>query len=53
MFAKFSRVSEACFGMRRCAFCISCLEVVFSKSNACFGGVIVAPGDGGLLDDRR
>ena len=25
---------------------VSRLEVVFSKSNVCFGGVIVAPGDG-------
>ena len=32
---------------------VSPLEVVFSKSNLCFGGVIVAPGDGGLIDDRR
>ena len=32
---------------------VSCLEVVFSKSNVCFNGVIVAPGDGGLVDDRR
>ena len=32
---------------------VSRLEVVFSKSNVCFGGVIVAPGDGGLVDDRR
>ena len=31
---------------------VSRLEVVFSKSNVCFGGVIVAPGDGGLVDDR-
>ena len=30
---------------------VSRLEVVFSKSNVCFGGVIVAPGDGGLVDD--
>ena len=29
------------------------LEVVFIKCNICFGGVIVAPGDGGLIDDRR
>ena len=29
------------------------IEVVFSKSNVCFGGVIVVPGDGGLVDDRR
>ena len=28
-------------------------EVVFSTSNVCFGGVIVVPGDGGLVDDRR
>ena len=32
---------------------VSRLEVVFSKSNVCFGGVIVAPGDGGLVDDIR
>ena len=32
---------------------VSSLEVVFSKSNVCFGGVIVVPGDGGLIDDRR
>ena len=32
---------------------VSCLEVVFSESNVCFGGVIVIPGDGGLVDDRR
>ena len=32
---------------------VSCLEVVSIKSNVCFGGVIVAPGDGGLVDDRR
>ena len=32
---------------------VSRLEVVFSKSNVCFRGVIVAPGDGGLVDDRR
>ena len=32
---------------------VSCLEVVFSKSDVCFGGVIVAPSDGGLVDDRR
>ena len=31
---------------------ISRLEVVFSKSNLCLGGVIVVPGDGGLVDDR-
>ena len=29
------------------------LEVVFSKCNVCFGGVIVSPGDGGLVDGRR
>ena len=29
------------------------LEVVFSKSNVCFDGVIVVPGDSGLVDDRR
>ena len=28
-------------------------EVVFSKFNVCFGGVVVALGDGGLLDDWR
>ena len=27
--------------------------VVFSKSNVCFGRVVVVPGDGGLVDDRR
>ena len=32
---------------------MSRLEVVFSKSNVCFGGVIVVPGNGGLVDDRR
>ena len=32
---------------------VSRLEVVFSKSNVCFGGVIVVPGDGSLVDDRR
>ena len=32
---------------------VSRLEVVFSKSNVSFGGVIVALGDGGLVDDRR
>ena len=32
---------------------ISRLEVVFSKSNVCFSGVIVVPDDGGLVDDRR
>ena len=32
---------------------VSCLEVVFSKSDACFGGVVVAPSDGALVDDRR
>ena len=34
---------------------VSRLEVVFSKSNVCFGGVIVALGDGGLVltDDWR
>ena len=32
---------------------VSHLEVVFSKSNVCFGGAIVVPGDGGLVDDRR
>ena len=32
---------------------VSRLEVVFSKSNVCFGGVFVVPGDGGLVDDRR
>ena len=32
---------------------VSRLEVVFSKSNVCFVGVIVAPGDGGWVDDRR
>ena len=31
---------------------VSRLEVVFSKS-ICFDGVIVVPGDGGLVDDRR
>ena len=31
---------------------VSRLEDVFSKSNVCFDGVIVVPGDGGLLDDR-
>ena len=41
-----------CVGMRRCGFCIS-FEVVFSKSNVCFGRVVVVPGDGGLVDDRR
>ena len=32
---------------------VFCLEVVFSKSDICFGGVIVTPSDGGLVDDRR
>ena len=32
---------------------VSRLEVVFSKSNVCFGRVIVVPGDGDLVDDRR
>ena len=32
---------------------VSRLEVVFSKSNVCVGGVIVTPDDGGLVDDRR
>ena len=32
---------------------VSRLEVVFSKSNVCFGGVSVAPDVGGLVDDRR
>ena len=32
---------------------VSRLEDVFMKSNVCFGGVIVPPGDGGLVDDRR
>ena len=32
---------------------VSRLEVVFSKSNLCFGRVVVVPGDGGLVDDRR
>ena len=31
---------------------VSRLEVVFSKSNVCFGVVIVAPGEAGLIDDR-
>ena len=29
---------------------VYCFEVVFSKSKVCFG-VIVASGDGGLVDD--
>ena len=32
---------------------VSRLEVVFSKSNISFDGVIVVPGDGGLVDERR
>ena len=32
---------------------VSRLEVVFSKSNVCFGRVVVVPGDGSLVDDRR
>ena len=32
---------------------VSPLEVIFSKSNVCVDGVIVAPGDSGLVDDRR
>ena len=32
---------------------VSRLEVVFSKSNVYFGGVIIVLGDGGLVDDRR
>ena len=32
---------------------VSRLEAVFSKSNVCFGLVVVVPGDGGLVDDRR
>ena len=32
---------------------VSCLEVVFSKSDVCFCGVVVALSDGGLVDDRR
>ena len=32
---------------------VSGLEVVFSKSNVCFDGVIVVSGDGGVVDDRR
>ena len=32
---------------------VSRLEVVFSKSNVCFSRVVVVPGDGGLVDDRR
>ena len=30
---------------------VACLEVVFSTSNVCFGGVTVAAVDGGLVDD--
>ena len=32
---------------------VSRLEFVFSKCNVCFDGVIVVPGVGGLVDDRR
>ena len=32
---------------------VSRLEIVSSKSNVCFGSVIVVPGDGGLVDYRR
>ena len=53
MFAKFSRVYEACVLERGGVVSVSRLEVVFSKSNVCFDGVIVVPGDGGLVDDRR
>ena len=28
---------------------VSRLEVVFSKSNVCFGPVVFVPGDGGLV----
>ena len=31
---------------------VSRIEVVFSKSNVCFGGVIVVPDDGDVVDDR-
>ena len=31
---------------------VSRLAVVFSKSNVCFGGVIVAPGDGGNNNNK-
>ena len=30
---------------------VSCLEVEFTKSIVCFCSVIVAPGDGGLVED--
>ena len=32
---------------------VSRLEVVFSKSNVCFDGVVVVPSEGGLVDGRR
>ena len=51
MFAKFGRVSEACVSELGGMVSVSRLEVVFSKSNVCFGRVVVVPGDGGLVDD--
>ena len=53
MFAKFSRVSDACVSECGGVVSVSRLEVVFSTSNVYFDGVIVVPGDGGLVDDRR
>ena len=53
MFAKFSRVSEVGVSEWGDVVSVSRLEVVLSKSNVCFGGVIVAPGDGGLVGDRQ
>ena len=32
---------------------VSRFEVVFSEPNVCFGGVVVVPGNDGLVDDRR
>ena len=31
--------------------CMSCFEVGFGESNVCFGGVVVLPCDGGLIND--
>ena len=30
---------------------VSCFEASFCESNACFGGVIVVPCDGGSIND--
>ena len=50
MFAEFGRVSVFCVLEWCSVVSVSSLEVVFCKSDVCFGGAVVLTCDGGLVD---